>query len=159
MNTATPTLRIASPSAPSNAAGSNTDADILRELFSNSLELEPLAHCLGIGVRDLANWADRPDTAALLTGVRRLSDERAELIVSRARTGAAHRLLELAQADDNPETARKACVDLLRLRDPAGAHASTGGAQPATLPTTVTAEANDLLGRLDELRRHAEAAD
>jgi hypothetical protein len=93
---------------------------MLEDLLSRTLDLAPIAARHDLDVESLGSWAARPEIAAALERVRRLADQRADLIVSRARTGAAHALLSLATTGEG-ETARRACVDLLKLGGPGAA--------------------------------------
>lgn len=141
----------------------------LSALLSGAPDLDAVAAALGLTLDALLAWASAPDSGAMLRAVRRLSDDRAELIASKARSGAAHRLLELALHAASEEVARKACVDLLRFRDaPAHAAASTApGADgdhheraPGTTATsTDAADPRTLLEELEALREYSEGAD
>ena len=77
---------------------------------------DAIAARMNLSIEVFAQWAARSDIAALLLQLRRLTDQRAELIVSRARIAAAQALLRIAITPDGKETARKACVDLLNMR-------------------------------------------
>lgn len=63
----------------------------------------------------LASWGNEQLTIDALEGLCRLNDTRAQLLVTRYRTLAAAKLFELAQQEAGGETARKACVDLLKV--------------------------------------------
>jgi len=71
-----------------------------------------------LGPDDLAAWAEETANRQTLQGLCRLADLQAQVLLGRCKLIAAGRLLELATATDesaNPEIARKACVDLLKL--------------------------------------------
>ncbi len=136
-----PSMRL--PVATGTRAGEplETESALVSALHSDTLGLDELAERHALTLRQLTDLAQRPDAADLLTRTRRLADERADLIISRARTGAAHRLLGLAHDDDNKETARKACVDLLRMRRPED-HPGTAGATPGASPREIDDDAD-----------------
>lgn len=91
---------------------------LLADLATGDDAPEAVAERHGMTLRDLAHWATRAPTIEFMRRVRRLTEERASLAIGRARLGAAHALRRLAEDAEHPETARKACVDLLKL-DPA----------------------------------------
>jgi len=63
----------------------------------------------------LARWAARPEHVELLTGLVRLSNVRAQIVLSQYRTSAAAKLIEHAMHGETGEISRKACVDLLKI--------------------------------------------
>ena len=73
-----------------------------------------LAGEMQMSLSELSEWALQPDNAQTLEGLARLSDIRAQLLVSQYRATAAIRLIEIASAEKPTELARKACVDLLQ---------------------------------------------
>jgi len=68
-----------------------------------------------ISFANLAEWSNNTKTKSVLHGMCRLNDIRAQLLISRYRTLAAAQLFELSKEESGGETARKACVDLLKL--------------------------------------------
>lgn len=88
---------------------------LTKALFDGQRDLSDLAAQEGMTLTRLAAWAHEPMTIESLEGLCRLSDVRAQLLVSRYRTLAAARLFELAKNEEAHETARKACVDLLKV--------------------------------------------
>ncbi len=73
-----------------------------------------LSREMRMSLSELSEWASRPDNAQTLEGLARLSDIRAQLLLSQYRATAAIRLIEIASAEEPTELARKACVDLLQ---------------------------------------------
>src|SRR5690606_27639378 len=65
-----------------------------------------------------ANWSASPSGSAAIAALRTLAQARSSLAVARSKVEAAKALLTLAQDTEARETARKACVDLLRLEEP-----------------------------------------
>lgn len=136
-----PSMRLQVPAGSRVGEPLETESALVGALHSDTLGLDELAERHALTLRQLTDLAQRPDAADLLSRTRRLADERADLIISRARTGAAHRLLGLAHDDDNKETARKACVDLLRMRRPED-HAGTVDAIPGAGPREIEDDAD-----------------
>jgi hypothetical protein len=142
---------------PSPESPEPTELNLIASLFSDTLALEDLARAHGLSLRALIAWAERRDIASLRRSMRELADDRADLIVSRARTAAAHKLKSFVESAKADETTRKACVDLLRLRS----------AQSAAIPEPNSTDAppgsdegeagtdtdDDLLAKLDRLAR------
>ena len=93
--------------------------ELLADLTRAALTPAGLAARHNLSLRELAAWFAEPDTRAALNAVCALADAQASLVISRARARAARRLLRIAANPESPETARKACVDLLNL--PTGA--------------------------------------
>jgi hypothetical protein len=63
----------------------------------------------------LAKWAAQPEHVELLSGLVRLSNVRAQIVLSQYRTNAAAKLIEHAMHGETGEISRKACVDLLKI--------------------------------------------
>lgn len=132
-----------------------TEHNLVCALFSETVALESLAKEQGLTLRALLAWAERRDVADLRRSMRELADDRADLIVSRARTAAAHRLEHLTSQAKSEETARKACVDLLRLR-PAASPVSTPDPADDPAPEDET-DAEDIIAGLDRFASHTHA--
>lgn len=90
-------------------------ASLIDDLFDGRPGLRAIAARHGVSLRDLASWMDDPECAASVGALLRLAEARTGMIVGRARSAAAKSLGRLALNHDSPETARKACVDLLKL--------------------------------------------
>jgi len=91
-----------------------TAESLLRALHAGR-DLARVARSHGLSMRELAHWASTGAGAEAISALRALARARAALAVSRARADAARALARLARGAD--DTARKACVDLLRLPD------------------------------------------
>lgn len=63
----------------------------------------------------VARWAAQPEHITLLSGLVRLSNVRAQIVLSQYRTSAAAKLIEHAMNGESGEISRKACVDLLKI--------------------------------------------
>jgi hypothetical protein len=81
----------------------------------------------GVSLHEAAVWSGTREGGGAIASLRRLAQSRAALAVSRARVDAARALVKLARDLDSKETARKACVDLLRLDEAAA------GESPVTM--------------------------
>lgn len=149
----------AMPAMPAHPPADASELSLIGGLFSQTSALEDLARTHGLTLRDLLAWAERPDVLALRRSMREVADDRADLIVSRARTLAAHRLTALASGAANDETARKACVDLLRLRAPSGAALPEAPTMPDADPHDSASDTSDddLLSGLEALARATHA--
>ncbi len=89
---------------------------LLSDLIAARHDLLQLAQMHGVEPEDLATWVTRPKVRQTLSGLCALSDFQTQLLLSQYRRFAATRLLRLATGEDQDvtESARKACVDLLR---------------------------------------------
>ncbi|MEO1130506.1 MAG: hypothetical protein AAFX05_12490 [Planctomycetota bacterium] len=106
-------------------------ASIIEDLCLDGLSLLEVAERRGMDLPGLTRWAGQPHVRSLLQALRGLSDTRTALVSARARTDAAHALRRLALDGETRETARKACVDLLRLAPDAITLVSDPPDQPA----------------------------
>jgi len=69
---------------------------------------------LGMELTELSRWILDPENLRIVEGIARLSNVRAQMILSHYRSHAASRLITIAAAADPTELSRKACVDLLQ---------------------------------------------
>jgi len=74
-----------------------------------------LAQANDLSLLTLAKWAAQPEHVELLSGLVRLSNVRAQIVLSQYRTSAAAKLIEHAMHGESGEISRKACVDLLKI--------------------------------------------
>lgn len=114
-------------------------------------------------LRRLAAWYEQATEGAedgrsgalLLAALRRLAEDRADVIVAQARARAARRMIELACDEENIESARKACFDLLKL---AGTNRAAGPNVPAgSPPGEVAVDASAVRRALERLAGPAPA--
>ncbi len=89
--------------------------ELLRDVLRGRHDLEELCQERKLTLEQLADWAGEAETRSTLASLRRLADLRTQLMISRYRAHAAARLIELSGGEESAETARKACVDLLRV--------------------------------------------
>lgn len=98
---------------------------LLASLHAGS-DLVRAAKSCGLTLRETARWSATREGAETIASLQSLAEARSSLVVSRAKADAARALVTLARDQEAKETARKACVDLLRLevvslgRDPVG---------------------------------------
>jgi len=97
---------------------------MLEDLATRRGGLASIARRHALSLADLAARIAEPGAQRALRALAALADERASLRLATARIDAADALRRLALDDESKETARKACVDLLRLpTDAPAAHA------------------------------------
>lgn len=102
---------------------------LIESLAKGESDLHTLASKQGMSLIDMARWVERPRHSELLRLLENLQNRRMSLLLAAARADAAESLRNMAIADAPRETARKACVDLLKLqrdRDPLGGPSADG---------------------------------
>ena len=100
-------------------------------LQRGAVDLHELGGSCGMTRDAMARWAERPTNASMLDRLEALARRRTALIVASARAEAAKALLALAvDVEGAAETARKACVDLLKLDPSVGAAPASAHAHP-----------------------------
>ncbi len=108
------------PPRPPRPRHRRSDASLLADLFTERADLTTIATRHAMSLKLLAVWAQRPRITQLLAALIHLADDRADLALARARADAAHAMRRLATSDSDPDLARKAGLDLLKLpRKPA----------------------------------------
>jgi len=90
-------------------------AAVIESLCAEGLTLAQVAEKHGLSLPRLTRWAMEPEAQAMLATLRGLCESRTALVSAQARIDAAHALRRLAMDEESKETARKACVDLLKL--------------------------------------------
>jgi hypothetical protein len=104
---------------------------LLERIYDAEHSPAELAQQMGVSLADLARWAAEPGNTRFLAALVRLTDVRAQIIISRYRATAAAQLANLSVNQDEADLARKACVDLLRCN----LHAfDAGDAEPPQPP-------------------------
>ena len=98
------------------AVDDRTVERLLLALHSGQLWQRAAVMC-ELSLAEIARWGSTSAGGAAIASLQRLAQARSALAVARAKAEAAQALLELAQDDESKETARKACVDLLKLDD------------------------------------------
>src|SRR5690606_8465055 len=88
-------------------------AKLIADLIAGKWGLEELAERHDITLEELARFVASGMTLRRLAALRQLADAQTQLMLSKHRQFAVAKLYELAQGDG--ETARKACVDLMKL--------------------------------------------
>lgn len=118
------------------------DQEMLERLWASDTELTPTMAAAGLKLWDLSRWARKKANREMAQGLQIWADMGTQLMLSRYRSTAVAKLLELARTAKD-ETARKACVDALKLNPFPLAKGEPGG------PGVVWVEPYDE----DELRR------
>ena len=87
---------------------------LIEDVLGARHDVLELAEAHGLKPDELAAWANDTDTQRLLRGLCDLADLQTQFLLSRYRLLAASRLIRLATQEGEGESARKACVDLLK---------------------------------------------
>ncbi len=98
--------------------GRKNQSDLIEDFLGSESDLVALARRHfsehgGGSLRKITDW--HKATADLLQSLVRLLEDRAELATARARAAAADRILAIARQETDLDTARRACIDLLKL--------------------------------------------
>ena len=143
---------------PLTTIGPDSDPDVLMDDFAHGPHsLAEVARLHGMSIPAMLTWARMPMNHRTLRAIRDLTDVRTDLIVSGARSEAAHALRRLAVESASAETQRKACVDLLRLGLPAApAKARTGKDAGAPSHADSGADADALRRVLDAMAERSD---
>lgn len=126
--------------------------EVVEDLCRDELGLAEVASRHGMTLMQLARWAGRTGNVWLLEALAELTARRSMLLAARARADAALALRRLAVDRKNPETARKACVDLLRMEVDASRVVRAASAEGGEREAGESDEAA-LLGLLERLAR------
>ncbi len=96
--------------------GQDRSKSIMLDLLAAQHDIAALAQRHRVDEIDLAHFALKPVNHRRLIGLCVLADVQTQLVLSRYRAMAATRLIQIATNEQSdPDLARKACVDLLRL--------------------------------------------
>lgn len=96
--------------------GQDRQKAIMLDMLAAQHDIRTLAQRYGLDEIDLANFALQPANHRRLMALCVLADVQTQLVLSRYRAMAAARLIAIAtEKESDPDLARKACVDLLRL--------------------------------------------
>jgi hypothetical protein len=125
---------------------------IIDEMEKGELSIADMARKFSLSLTWLARWAAQPTSQSVFHGLARLTDIRAQLMVSKYRTNAAATLIQIATVKDPGELARKACVDLLKADMGVFDHADRASLNPPPAPPSEEAilRALEQLGTEDE---------
>ncbi len=131
--------------------------ELLQCILSGRLDLEEMCAAQEVSLEQLAAWASQTTTLSRLYALRHLADLRTQLMLSRYRAHAAARLIELTSGEESAETARKACVDLLRLNVTGEQEREPAGDEVARSARSVRVDTERVRSFLAELGRADEA--
>ncbi|MCA9306752.1 MAG: hypothetical protein R3B46_14415 [Phycisphaerales bacterium] len=129
-----------SRTAPSRLPVRETEA-LLEDLARGDQSPGQIAKRHNMTVAQLTRWATSPSAAERIENARRLANERAALAVAVARVAAASALHRWALNTEHPETARRACVDLLKLDQ----HPPADEPAPQPEPADLSAESREAI--------------
>ena len=88
---------------------------ILIDLLATNADPRRIARKRRVSLEQIAQIIDDPETGAVIHAIRTMSDATAAIAIGRARLGAIQSLRSIAaDRDTNPESARKASVDLIK---------------------------------------------
>jgi hypothetical protein len=87
----------------------------LEMLLQGEKTLAQIAEALDVPLRTIADWAMNPLTCRRAFSFSRLHTARAAVFANSLKSNATVSLYAMAKSEDGGETARKACVDLLKL--------------------------------------------
>lgn len=126
---------------------------MLRELATDAVDLHELAVRHRMTRLEMAKWIGKPRHSAMVEAISRLADRRAALLLALGRAEAARALTDMARGGGHGgETARKACLDLLKLVPPP---VSGGPRAAARSPEHMPAD-DEVRATLEHLSRRAE---
>lgn len=91
-----------------------TPESLAQSLYSRRGELGSIARRHGLSLDELARRSALPEFSSGIASLRALAEERAAVLLARAKADATRLLLGLASGSGSDETRRKACVDLIK---------------------------------------------
>ena len=92
-------------------------SQLLEQLLAGSIgPISKLQESLNLTLDQITRWIADPDTLKQIGSLTTLYDAQTQLTVCQHRLFAAARLVEVAATATAPETIRRACVDLLKLK-------------------------------------------
>lgn len=117
------------PEEKKKRAGPKCQAVVMEDLLSGEADIAAVSRKhfsdkSGSPLQKLATWYEGKGASGLMIVLRRLLEDRADLMTAHARAMAARRMFLIARDEKEAEVARKACVDLLKL--PSGGRVSAG---------------------------------
>lgn len=96
------------------AMGKNKKKQTLRQLLVPDVDVAELEDTLGLKLEQVALWALDEQTQSEVEGLMRWLDMQTQIMIARYRLAAVARLYDLVNTAKNEETARRACLDLLK---------------------------------------------
>lgn len=110
---------------------------ILEDLLAPNANPKRIAKKHGVSYQELAQIIAAPETTGVMRAFGLLSDATASLTIGRARLRAIGSLRSISIDTENPESARKACVDLIK--------ATPAPLAPVNAPSAVDEHQSDTL--------------
>jgi len=96
------------------AMGKNKKKQTLRQLLVPDVDVAELEDTLGLKLEQVSLWALDEQTQNEVEGLMRWLDMQTQIMIARYRLAAVARLYDLVNTAKNEETARRACLDLLK---------------------------------------------
>jgi hypothetical protein len=106
-----------SSSIPSSSSSSSSSADrLLEHLVQGTLgPLSRLTEAIDLTLDQIIEWMAKPQNQQRIGHLATLLNAQAQLLACQCRIAAIAKLAEITQTSDKPETARRACMDLLKV--------------------------------------------
>jgi hypothetical protein len=126
---------------------------VLAELVAGSLgPLSRLSETLDLTLDQVSRWIVEPANREQISNLVTLLDAQTQLLICQQRLLAVARLVEVARNAESPETVRRACSDLLRIRliDP-----YREDKRPAKMPPPPVFDEETILEALERMGREA----
>ncbi|MGE3106854.1 MAG: hypothetical protein AB7G11_05015 [Phycisphaerales bacterium] len=123
---------------------------LIKALAAGEADLYALARECGLTMIEMAAWAAKPRHQETLGRLERLLERRTSLLLADARAEAAAALRRMALAESPKETARRACIDLLKLQPESASRRRGTGAPRAASDTSEADELNKLMREMGE---------
>ena len=93
------------------------DPSVMDQLVSGALgPLSRLQDTIDLSLEQVSDWIMQPHNRQQISNLVTILDAQTQLIICQQRLVAAARLAEVAATAQAPETVRRACADLLRIR-------------------------------------------
>jgi len=136
-------------------------AKLIRLLLDPNTTTTEIPGKMAISQDDVAELMEDPQIVRQLKSMRQMDRWRERLMSDRWRTTAIWRLSQMAQGEEHAETARRACVDLLKVQTPDERIAEARQKQAATMLSNeqFLIEAQAMLGEIGRQRESQPGTD
>jgi hypothetical protein len=136
-------------------------AKLIRLLLDGNTTTPEIADKMAISQAEVAELMEDPQILRQLKAMRQMDRWRERLMSDRWRTTAIWRLSQMAEREEHAETARRACVDLLKVQTPDERIAATRQKQAASMLSNeqFLTEAQAMLGEIGRQRASQPGSD
>ena len=136
-------------------------AKLIQLLLDGNTTTTEIPGKMAISQDDVAELLEDPQILRQLKSMRQMDRWRERLLSDRWRTTAIWRLSQMAQNEEHAETARRACVDLLKVQTPDERIAEARQKQAATMLSNeqFLKEAQAMLGEIGRQRESQPGTD